>query len=105
MSTSTAERCPWCGSTISRNKFLQIQAAIREDERKKLAAAVLQVQQQYEKQRKKELADVRAILQKDREAALARKEAEFAREREALQKKIVEISRRVKKSGGEIAEG
>ena len=33
---ATTERCPWCGSTITHAKFVQIQAAIREDERKKL---------------------------------------------------------------------
>jgi len=114
--TTPVERCPWCGSTITHAKFLQIQAAIREDERRKLAAAekafreqiarqVELVKQQFEKQRRKELAEVRQILQKDRDAALSKREAEFAREREALQKKIVDISRRVKKAGGEIAEG
>lgn len=112
----TAERCPWCGSQISHDKFTKIQAAIREDERRKLAAAEKEfrdrvskelelVKAQFEKQRRKELADVRQILQKDRDAALVKKEAEFARERDALQKKIVDISRRVKKSGGDIAEG
>src|SRR5688500_14928750 len=116
MSTSTAERCPWCGSTITRAKFLQIQAAIREDERRKLAAAEKEfkarigkelelLKQQFDKQRRRELAEVRQILQKDRDAALSKKEAEFARERDALQKKIVDISRRVKKGGGDIAEG
>lgn len=100
-----AERCPWCGSQISHDKFLQIQAAIREEERRKLAAAVDLVKTQLEKQRRKELADVRQILQKDRDLALAKKEAAFARERDALQKKIVDISRRVKKGGVEIAEG
>ncbi|HVE71054.1 MAG TPA: DUF2130 domain-containing protein [Thermoanaerobaculia bacterium] len=117
MSPATAgEKCPWCGSTISHAKFLQVQAAIREDERRKLAAAeksfreqvtkqIELVQKQFEQQRKKDIAEVRAILMKDRESALAKKEAEFARERDALQKKIVEISRRVKKAGGEIAEG
>ena len=116
MSVTKAERCPWCGSTITHAKFLQVQAAIREDERRKLAAAektfreqvskqIDLVQKQFEQQRKKELAEVRAILAKDRESALAKKEAEFARERDALQKKIVEMSRRVKKAGGEIAEG
>jgi len=101
----TTERCPWCGSKISRDKFLKIEAAIREDERRKLVAAVEKVKGEFEKQRKKELADVRQILAKDRDAALARKEAEFARERDALQKKIVDISKRVTKAGGEIHEG
>lgn len=145
MSATTVERCPWCGSTITHAKFLQVQAAIRADERRKLAAAekeltarlekelakrvaeqqqklakerqaldadrariakqIEQVKQQFEKQRKKDIAEVRVILQKDRDAALSKREGEFARERDALQKKIVEISRRMKKDGLEVAEG
>ncbi|MDQ3282832.1 MAG: DUF2130 domain-containing protein [Acidobacteriota bacterium] len=116
MSTSPVEQCPWCGSKISHTKFVQIQNAIREDERKKLAAAEAEfrtritkeldaVKAQFDKQRKKELAEFRAALEKDRNAALAKKDAEFAREREALEKKIVEMSRRVKKGGGDAAEG
>ena len=138
---AATEKCPWCGSTITHAKFLQIQAAIREDERKKLAAAektlraqlekevtaqaqkltkerqALQaekariaktielVKQQADRDRKKEIAEIRQILQKDRQAALLRKDAEFARERQALEKKIFEMSRRVKKGAGEVGEG
>ena len=98
------ERCPWCGSTISHEKFVRIQEEIRAEERRKLAAAVDLVKTEVEKQRKKELAEVRRILQKERDTALAKREAEFARERDALQKKIVDISRRVGK-GGELADG
>jgi len=99
------ERCPWCGSKISHEKFVEVQEAIRAEERRKLAAAVDLVKKEVEKQRKQELAEVRQILQKDRDAALAKREAEFAREREALQKKIVEISRRVSKGGDLVADG
>ena len=140
MSATAVEHCPWCGSPITHAKFLKVQAAIREDERKKLAdaetafrarlekeVAIQQakllkerqaidaerariakqieiVRQQAERDRKKEIAQVRQILDKDRQAAILRKEAEFAREREALQKKISEMSRRVKK-GADIGEG
>lgn len=128
---ATTERCPWCGSTISHDKFLQIQNAIREEERRKLTLAektlkaqmdqklfaerkaiaaerakLAQVAAQGEKQRQKELAKVRRILQKDREQALLKKEAEFARERDAMQKKISDMTRQIsKKSPAEVAEG
>ena len=138
---SAVEKCPWCGSTITHSKFLQIQAAIREDEKKKLAEAermihtrlqkeiaiqqqklqkerqaidaergrinklIDSVRQQEEKRRKKEIADVRQILQKDRDAALLKKDAEFAKERVAMEKKIADMSRRVKKAGGDVGEG
>jgi hypothetical protein len=129
LSATAVERCPWCGSQITHAKFLKVQAAIRDDERKRLAEAekaVAQKQlkerqaldaekarilrqielakQQMEQQRKKELADMRKILEQDRQSALLKRDAEFAREREALQKKIAEMSRRVKK-GGEVGEG
>src|SRR4051794_11554584 len=105
MALKAADHCPWCGSKISHEKFIQIQTAIRDEERRKLADAIGIVKVELEKQRKKELAEVRQILQKDRDAALAKREADFSRERDALQKKIVEISRRVGKGAGEIAEG
>lgn len=140
LSATAVERCPWCGSQITHAKFLQVQAKIRDDERKKLADTerlvrarlekevaaqqqklmkerqlldaekakiVKQIEaakQQMEAQRKKELAEVRKILEKDRENALLRRDAEFAREREALQKKIADLSRRMKK-GGDVGEG
>jgi hypothetical protein len=128
------ERCPWCGSRITHSKFVQIQESIRKDEQRKLAAVEKQIQerltkefaaqqakldadrakvlrqldlakQEAEKLRRREIAEVRQILQKDRDAALLKKDAEFARERDALQKKIVEMSRRVQKGGAEVAEG
>jgi len=127
---AATEKCPWCGSTITHAKFLQIQAAIRDDELKKLAAVEKTLRAQLEKevaaqaqklmkerqaidaekaklkkQIKEEVAQVRQILQKDRDAALLRKDAEFARERDALQKKISDMSRRVSKRAGEIGEG
>jgi hypothetical protein len=141
MSATAVERCPWCGSQITHAQFLKVQAAIREDERKKLATAeqtlraqlqkeitaqqqrfakerqaldaqrakmtkqLETVRQQADKQKKKEVAEIRQILQKDRDAALLKRDAEFARERDALQKKIAEMSRRVKKSGADVAEG
>jgi Uncharacterized protein conserved in bacteria (DUF2130) len=139
---ATTERCPWCGSLISHDKFVQVQNAIREEERRKLALAektmkaqlektlfaerkaiaaeraklaqlaeaakkqLEQARQQAEKLRQKEIADVRAILQKDRVTALLKKDAEFARERDAMQKKISDMTRQIrKKSPGDLAEG
>jgi hypothetical protein len=139
-SLAATEKCPWCGSKITHAKFLQVQAAIRADELKKLAdheqmirarlqkeVAIQQqkllkekqaldaqrakmtkqieaVRQEEERRRRKEIADIRQILQKDRETALLKKEAEFARERGLMQKKISDMSRRVAK-GGEVGEG
>jgi hypothetical protein len=119
MSANATERCPWCGSTITHAKFLQIQARIEKElterltkerkaldaERLRLARQVELAKQQADRQRKKEVAEIRQILQKDRASALVKKEAEFARERDALNKKISDMTRRLKKGGGEAAEG
>ena len=74
-------------------------------QRAKMDKQIEAVRLQADKQRKKEVAEIRQILQKDRDAALLKRDAEFARERDALQKKIAEMSRRVKKSGSDLAEG
>lgn len=140
-----AERCPWCGSQIAHEKFIQIQNAIREEERRKLAEAVRplkaqlekdaaarfaakerkleaertkiaalaatakkqveQARQQAEKQRAKDIAEVREILQKELNKALLKKDADFARERDALQKKIADMSRRIGKKSSDVGEG
>lgn len=123
MSSTATERCPWCGSTITHAKFLQVEAAMKARIAKQLAEAVAieqkklmkerqaldadraKLKQQFDKQLKTAIVEVRQILQKDRDTALAKRDAEFARERDALQKKIVDISKRVKKGGAEIAEG
>jgi hypothetical protein len=139
---ATTERCPWCGSTISHDKFVQIQNSIRDEERRKLALAekamkaqleqklfgerkaiaaerakLAQMQitakkqldaakQQFEKQHQKQIVEMRSILEKDRAAALLKKDAEFARERAAMQKRISEMTRQIaKKTPGEIADG
>lgn len=126
MSETAVERCPWCGSNITHAKFLQVQAAMKarlekevgeqqakllkerqalDAERTRMAKQIELIKQQAEKQRRKEIADVRLILQKDRDNALLKKEAEFARERAAMEKKIADMGRRVRKGGGEIGEG
>jgi hypothetical protein len=113
------ERCPWCGNQITHAKFVQIQEAMEKQLHQRLAkevaeqqkkldadrARILKQLQEAERLRKKEIADIRQILQKDRDAALLKKDAEFARERDALQKKIADMSRRVRGTGGEVAEG
>jgi hypothetical protein len=140
MAATTNERCPWCGNLISHDKFVKIQAAIREEERKKLSAAEREMRARLEKEvalqakklerdralveaektklakqleaakkemekaRAKEMAEVRQILAKEQQAALLKRDAEFARERSAYEKRIVDLSKRMTKKG-EVAEG
>ena len=43
-----AERCPWCDRCYSRGKFLEIESKIREQERKRLADAEVQMRKRLE---------------------------------------------------------
>ena len=154
MESSVTERCPWCDSLVSRAKFIEIEAKIREQERKRLAEAESALRKQLEQKfqhdletakraeaakekaeaekrlasvvgernrmqeklkqaeareatirkeaqaateqkAKKELAEVRAILQKDHDQKLLKREAEFSREREATQRKLKDMERQL----------
>src|SRR5437660_3672714 len=110
---SYTERCPWCDNLITRAKFLEIQERIRQEERKRLAAAeaasrqrevvmlkeaqeqaerkVKNILEEAERRRTKELNDQRQILDKHKDQALLKQGAEFNRERERYQKKMKEI--------------
>jgi len=165
MESSMTERCPWCGSLVSRTKFIEIEAKIREQERKRLAEAESAMRKQLEQQfqrdletakqaaaakeksdaekrvtsiaaerdrmqeklkqaearevtirkealataeqkAKKELADARAILQKDHDQKVLKREAEFSREREATHRKLKDMERQLqRKTAGEIGDG
>ncbi len=64
------EKCPWCGSVISREKFLQIESQIREQERQKLGEAEASMRKQFEAQFSQNLeAAKRATAQKLQEEA------------------------------------
>jgi hypothetical protein len=124
---ATTERCPWCGSVISHAKFVEIQDRVEKEVAKRFAAQQQQLarerqtleaeraklkreadaaKQQAAKQQAKDLAEMRAVLQKHLHDEIRKKEAQFARERETWQKKIHEMNRRIeKKSAGELAEG
>ena len=128
MSTSATESCPWCGSTISHARFSEIQQRIRAEEQRRVSAMeadikkreaairqqvettanqrVLLAQQQADEQRKKELAAQRAALEKDRDSQLLKRQAEFSREKEALQRKLQALQRQVeRKTPNDLGDG
>ncbi len=163
-----SEFCPWCGTVISRAKFDEIQAKIREQERKRLAEAeaalrkrfeiekqdaekrakgdadkriaavaaerdrniqlvkqlkareaaiwkdaqeqaeakAKKLRQEAERSSQRELARQREILEKDRDQALLKQQAEFNRRREAFQKKIKTMERELQqRSAHEVGDG
>lgn len=130
--TSSTDRCPWCGSQISRTKFLEIEARIREQEKRKLAdweASVRkeveaekvtvrkQVQEETERkfkplieqaqqQTQRQLSEQRLLFQKDKDQALLKERAAFNRERESYQKKMKELEHRLeRKTANQIGDG
>ena len=62
--TGTTEQCPWCGHIISRAKFEEIQAKIREDEQTKLQAAKTALRLELEEKHRQALAVERRAAEK-----------------------------------------
>ncbi len=78
------ERCPWCGSAVSHDKFVEIQTRIRAEERKRLAETEEAMRQQLE-------AQARSVEQKAKDEA-AKQVAAIAAERDASLKKAANES-------------
>ena len=83
------ELCPWCGSKVSRAKFLQIQNRIRQDEEQKLAEhrKKLELQMQAQLQKKVQEAESKAKqeAQKSLRATLKEKSEAVKQRDQAIQ--------------------
>lgn len=88
---ATTERCPWCDSVISRIKFEQIQAKIREQEQAKLAEVEKQLRAQLQAQHAAEVAKQRQLAETNAKAEAAKQIAAANAERDQTQKKILEL--------------
>ena len=76
------------------------------DAQEREAEALKQAQQDAEKQRQKELAEQRQVLEKDKTLTLLKQEAKFNRERESLQKKMQLMDKQLqKKTANELGDG
>jgi len=70
------------------------------------AATRKRVQEEAELQRQKELAQQRQVLEKDRDAALIKQQAEFNRQRQGFQKKFKSMEQQLlKKTANELGDG
>lgn len=126
------ERCPWCGQTISRDEFLRIQTRIREEERKRLAAAETELRKEFagkeanirkkaleeaekkaksdrteiDRRHKEEISKVRELEAKERDKALVKQRAEFNRHLETSQRKVKDLERQLQqKTANEAGDG
>lgn len=108
------ELCPWCNSTITRSKFLDIEARIRTEEQEKLAAAEqsmrlkieAQLSTQFEKQRQSsekhlKAENEKALLKIMTERDTVSKKLKMAEDREAEIRKLAK-EEAAKHAGKEI---
>lgn len=42
---SISDECPWCGSLISHDRFLEIESKIRREEQKRVSALTLEIEE------------------------------------------------------------
>ena len=78
------------------------EAATRSESEVQLKVALAQGEQQ----RQKEIGELRAVLEADRDQAVLKKQVEFTREREKWQKEILELQHKVQnKTADEIGDG
>src|SRR5215510_9557210 len=60
--TCPTDRCPWCGISISRSKFIEIEGRIREEEQKRSQEAEGRLKENFQRQLtvEKQVAEKRA---------------------------------------------
>ena len=94
---------------VSLNKVKKLEAreaTLRQQVQEQAERNVRKILKQSELERRRELNDQRSVLEKDRDRTLLKKESEFNRQREAFQKKFVEMERQLqRKTANEIGEG
>lgn len=76
------DRCPWCGTTISRARFIEIQTRIAEQERKKLADERARMKQELRVETQKAEARVREEAKKKLASLVAERDQAAARVKE-----------------------
>jgi hypothetical protein len=92
--TGTTEQCPWCGHTISRARFEEIQTKIREDERTKLEAAKAALRLDLEEKHRRALVAEKRAAEKRANDEAAKKIAAITAERDLNAKKVQELAAR-----------
>ena len=94
------DKCPWCGGVISRAKFLEIEARIREQERKRLQETEARLNEKFQQDLKvhKQAAEKQAKAEADKritnittERDNAIKKAQQAEAREAALRKQAQV--------------
>src|SRR5262245_2195148 len=88
--TRPTDRCPWCGNSISRSKFIEIEGRIREQEQKKSQEAEARLRENFQRQ----LTAEKQVAEKRAAEAVAKQVAAMTTERDEAIKKIKEATAR-----------
>jgi hypothetical protein len=84
--TRLTDRCPWCGTLVSRSKFLEIEGRIREQEQKRSQEAEARLKENFRRQ----LMAEKQIAEKRATEAAAKQVAAMTAERDNAINKINE---------------
>ena len=82
------ERCPWCSSVISRDRFLDIEAKIRAQEKEKLDKKEASIRETLQKQFAADYEKQRQAREKKLQAENEQVVAKLVAERDAAAKKL-----------------
>lgn len=107
MESSVTDRCPWCGSLISRVRFLEIEAKIREQERKRLADAEATLRKELDQKFQLDLEAAKRDAAAKEKAEAEKRVASIAGERDRMQEKLKQAEAReatIRKQAQEEAE-
>src|SRR5882724_7068580 len=78
------ERCPWCDGVVSRSKFVQIEAKIREQEQTRLVEAEKQLRLRLQAEQAAEVAKQRQMIEAVAKADAAKQIAAATDERDRM---------------------
>src|SRR5215475_14958814 len=84
------DRCPWCGTPLTRSKFIEIEGRIREEEQKRSQEAEARLRENFQRQ----LTAEKQVAEKRAAEAAAKQVAEMTAERDEANKKIKEATAR-----------
>ena len=94
MESSVTDRCPWCGSLISRARFIEIEAKIREQERKRLAEAEATMRKQLEQKFQQKLETAKRAAAANEKAEADKRVTSIIAERDRMQEKLKQAEAR-----------
>ena len=88
LGTRPTDRCPWCGTPLTRSKFIEIEGRIREEEQKRSQEAEARLKENFQRQ----LTVEKQVAEKRATEAAAKQIAAMTAERDDAIKKVKEAT-------------